>query len=164
MLRVSSSTFSFDTKCFFAVCEAQWFIKFGNFLSWERQFFAGRCRAARLGWRAALKSGDKFSRSSSFLFLYSYLRPSMSAGLFSPGLPRVYQGKPGPWGRIEYTRIAIEPPTAYLNVTLDEKFDRGSWIFKNFNAGGSRGAFRASRTHPAAANKLTQVPWDPRAR
>jgi hypothetical protein len=76
-----------------------------------------------------------------FAGLYWSKRPvvSGSANISSAPSPgssptkkgRHFSGNPGPWGRLEFTRIAIEPPNEFIAVDQAEHgFGPPRWVFK----------------------------------
>lgn len=45
---------------------------------------------------------------------------------------RVTRGQPGPWGNLEYVRIAIEPPDEFIATTVGDF--RPQWVFEGYTA------------------------------
>lgn len=50
--------------------------------------------------------------------------PARTAG----GQEPYYRGRPGPWGQLEFVRIAVEPPDAFVAVE-GRSFERTRWYF-----------------------------------
>jgi hypothetical protein len=70
-------------------------------------------------------------------------------------------GKPGDWGELEYTRIAIEPPEEYLQFSKDGVFDRGTWVFREATRDKVATLFRDAGLSPQQLDKLLkQTPWE----
>lgn len=52
------------------------------------------------------------------------------AGLDASPTARVMRGQPGPWGNLEYVRIAIEPPEEFISPSVEEV--RPQWFFEGY--------------------------------
>ncbi len=66
---------------------------------------------------------------------------------------RVFQGKPGPWGQLEYTRIAVEPPTEFIRVEDAEKLPL-RWVFPGYTTDKLRSLFQTAELSPDQVKAL----------
>jgi hypothetical protein len=74
---------------------------------------------------------------------------------------RHFTGNPGPWGKLEFTRIAIEPPSEFIDIEQPE-FEVGPprWTFKGFTQDQARTFCRdAGMTLPQLA-ALQHARWE----
>ena len=73
---------------------------------------------------------------------------------------RVTQARHGPWGDIEMTRIAIEPPEEFIFVT-DEPQNPPNWFFRNHTRDAVISLFRGAQLSPEQlAALLNATLWE----
>jgi hypothetical protein len=74
---------------------------------------------------------------------------------------RLFHGKPGPWGELQYTRIAIALPDEYIETDTTHTFDTGTWVFPGFSRAHLKDLFtRAALTDAQREYILHQAKWE----
>ena len=82
-------------------------------------------------------------------------RTAQTAG----GTEPYYRGRPGPWGELEFIRIAVEPPDAFVQVD-DRVFERTRWHFVNHTRDSLTALVNSWELAPEQkAELLTGVGW-----
>jgi len=73
---------------------------------------------------------------------------------------RTYTGKPGAWGQLEYTRIAIEPPEEFLVIPPAGAFTPAPWVFTGWTTDQVRQLLHdAELTHEQRDFLTTKAEW-----
>lgn len=72
------------------------------------------------------------------------------------GAGRVFRGKPGPWGQLHYTRIAIALPEEYIDTNTTQTFELGTWVFRGFSRGHVTELFARAALTPEQREYITK--------
>lgn len=101
-----------------------------------------------------------------FLFIWLMLPACALAGAYSfddlstPPLERMFTGRPGPWGQLQYTRIAIGIPEEYLETVTTGTFATGTWVFIGHSPQDVAQVFSRAALTPAQRHYLVnQAKW-----
>lgn len=86
-------------------------------------------------------------------------RPLPRAGYSSRVWEPYFAGHPGPWGELEYVRINIEPPEAFL-PSGDYRFEPTRWFFEGLDPGAVKSILDRSDLTPAQrATLVDSTAW-----
>lgn len=73
-------------------------------------------------------------------------------------------GHPGPWGELEYTRIAIEPPEKEFDAVQLPPYHPSPWVFPHYTRDQVADLFRsAGLTSQESISLQTHLKWEDRA-
>ena len=89
---------------------------------------------------------------------------SVLASIRTPELRRVVAGNPGPWGVLEYTRIAVEPPEDYVSVETAAEYKPERWVFAGQTRAQVADFFRSCDFTPSQRESLIEkAGWEEQA-
>lgn len=106
------------------------------------------------GWGVVLASGVAVA-------LVALVATRSVHAVSSPDLDRLVQRPVGPWGELEYTRIAIEPPEEYLDAQSAGQYQPERWVFEGHNRDQVKALFdNADLTAAEKECLLNKAKWE----
>jgi len=124
-----------------------------------RRGFLGVFQLAILGWlmiSASAGAGDKLASAVASTGGGLMDATPITEGTNAPSRPRTYAGRAGPWGDIEYVRILLERPDAFVSVNYELPPFTG-WTFPGWSVEKAQQLLRDCGLSPAQFSALFQT-------